>query len=338
MSRQREKPRGKPWSVPFFWLAVALAALVIGGCATVPPAETRNRVAYAVPEQADRAARYAPILVPEYAGPSYNRIGKPSARYDSRGRERIFVDPDSAVVYVQQQDFETDRGRYTNLIYRVHFERVPFSLIPFHLTTGKNSGLLFVVTLDEQERPVLLTTVHTCGCYLAQVPTRYLPREAYPKNWNESGQKVFGMRLPGLLDYPERFDIDYRPIIFLKHGTHRIKDIGLARLSTLDRRYELRPLDMQPMEALKKLPLDGETTSFYHNSGFRKGYVKGASKPLEMLFMSWWALDPNIGVDKEYGDRDETGTVFYTSLKPWARDESDMWRFREFLEYWGWRF
>ncbi len=38
-----------------------------------------------------------------------------------------------------------------------------------------------------------------------------------------------------------------------------------------------------------------------------------------------------------YGDRRETGKVFYTSLKFWNREESDMWPFAEFLEFWGWR-
>jgi len=28
--------------------------------------------------------------------------------------------------------------------------------------------------------------------------------------------------------------------------------------------------------------------------------------------------------------------VFYTSLKPWRRHDSDMWPFADFLRYWGW--
>jgi hypothetical protein len=319
------------------------AALVAGlalltGCATIPAPETRHSIAFVVADDGTLATRHAPVIVPEYPAASYNRIGRPSAQADERGRVRIFVDPDRPAIYFQQRGFETGTQRYTNLVYRVHFERVPYSLVPFHLTAGRNSGLLFVVTLDEAERPLLLTTVHTCGCYLAFVPTRHLPREAWPPGRDGGEQQVFGIRMPGLLEYPELPDQDSRPLIFTRHGTHRVEDAGVARYSTLGAEYELIEAKLLPIEALKALPLaDGDTVSFYNDRGLRKGYVKGATKPFELLFMSWWALDPHVGVDKEYGDRDETGTVFYTSLKPWARSASDMWRFAEFLEYWGWR-
>ncbi len=320
----------------FASLLAGLALLT--GCATIPAPETRHGVAFVVPDDGSLAARHAPVVVPEYPAAAYNRVGGPAAEIDGRGRPRVFVDPDRPAVYFQQRAFETATQRYTNLVYRVHFERVPYSLFPFHLTAGRNSGLLFVVTLDAAGRPLLLTTVHTCGCYLAFVPTSWLPREAWPPGRDGTEQKVFGIRLPGLLEYPEWPEQDLRPLIFTRHGTHRVEHAGVARYSTLGGEYELITTELLPVEALKSLPLgDGETVSFYNDSGLRKGYVKGASKPFELLFMSWWSLDLHVGVDKEYGDRDETGTVFYTSLKPWARGASDMWRFAEFLEYWGWR-
>jgi hypothetical protein len=57
---------------------------------------------------------------------------------------------------------------------------------------------------------------------------------------------------------------------------------------------------------------------------------------LERFFVSWWAFDWHVGEDKAYGPAEETGTVFYTSLKFWRRDVSDMWFFDRFLKYWGW--
>jgi hypothetical protein len=320
----------------FAGLLAGLALLT--GCATIPAPETRNSVAFVAADDGTLAARHAPAVIPEYPATSWNRIGRPSAGRDARGRERIFVDPERPAIYFQQRSFETAARRYTNLIYRVHFERVPFSLVPFHLTAGRNSGLLFVVTLDDAERPLLLTTVHSCGCYLAFVPTSHLPREAWPPRRDGGEQRVFGIALPGLLDWPDTPDGDPRALIFTRHGTHRVHDLGVADRAALARGFELVETELLPIDALKALPLgDGGTTSFYHHRGFRRGYVKGATKPFELLFMSWWSLDLHVGVDKEYGDRDETGTVFYTSLKPWARGASDMWRFAEFLEYWGWR-
>ncbi len=95
--------------------------------------------------------------------------------------------------------------------------------------------------------------------------------------------------------------------------------------------------DLAPIAALDALPADGQTTSFFETSGARKGYVKGSSKPLERLLISWWALDWRVGQDKRYGPAEEMNTTFYTSLKPWRREQSDMWPFAEFLRYWGWR-
>lgn len=52
--------------------------------------------------------------------------------------------------------------------------------------------------------------------------------------------------------------------------------------------------------------------------------------------MSWWAFDWYVGENKRLGPAEETGTTFYTSLKFWARDKSDIWNFGSFLKYWGW--
>ena len=90
-------------------------------------------------------------------------------------------------------------------------------------------------------------------------------------------------------------------------------------------------------EQLHQLLLGDGVTSFYHQSGPQKGYVKNSIKIWERLWMSWWVLDLRVGSDKLLGDPAETGTVFYTSLKPWRRDESNLWHFERFLNYWGWR-
>lgn len=91
------------------------------------------------------------------------------------------------------------------------------------------------------------------------------------------------------------------------------------------------------MDQLNHLPVNDGTASFYHSEGILKGHVKGSVKPLETLFLSLVSLDMLVGTDKVYGDADETGNQFYTSLKPWRRKDSDMWDFAGFLWYWGWR-
>ena len=96
------------------------------------------------------------------------------------------------------------------------------------------------------------------------------------------------------------------------------------------------PAALVPVEVLEKIPFNGRTTSFYHHDGALKGYVKGSVKFWETLLMSWASLDFFVGTDKAYADPAETDNPFYTSLKPWNRDKSNMWHFGEFLAFWGW--
>lgn len=306
--------------------------LLLSGCATTPTAPLATDHTYSHFDEASLLGRYAPVIAPRQTILEYNRIGSAAARLDDNGDEEIYINTDTPVFYTQEQVFTTARGhRYHNLIYRFHFTEVPQP----HLTTGRNGGLFVVITLNEQQQPLLITTVHSCGCYLAMVPTSYLDTAAYPAGWDVTGQSVYGERLPGRLDYPAEFATDLRPLITLRSGTHRVMEIAVV---SRDRyQQEGRAVQLLPMAALDHLPLGTGETSFFYPSGSLKGYVKGAFKPWELLLMSWWSFDLNIGRDKRLGDPAETGVVFYTSLKPWARDESNMWFFADFLEYWGWR-
>ena len=72
-------------------------------------------------------------------------------------------------------------------------------------------------------------------------------------------------------------------------------------------------------------------------NGLTEGFVKNSFKSWEALSLSLISLDFFVGTDKIYGDSRKTGTIFYTSLKPWYREESDMWHFDRFLRFNGWR-
>ena len=307
-----------------------LCLLLVGCSAFQPREEVLSLPPYAVGENETLIERFAPVIVPAGAQ-SYNRIGKAAARLDEAGREEIYIDPDTAVFYYRQSSFTTSKGRYTNLYYRFHFEGVPYSLIPFHLTAGNNGGLYIVLTLNARQEPVLITTVHTCGCYLAIIPTQHLPVDAYPDNWDTEQQRIYGEILPGVV----RFKRGGRPFIALRDATHRVMDVRIDRLDTTQDSFQ--QVILMPETALYRLPLGNNTTSFFHHEGINKGYVKNATKPWERFLMSWWALDWNIGMDKELGPVEKTGVRFFTSLKPWARKQSDMVDFKTFLHYWGWK-
>ncbi len=323
------------------WLLVLFSPLAFASCATLTGVVADDPAKVYFPaEEENLLARFAPLFVLQTYRENHNRIGRPSARFAKQeaNSEEIFIDPAEAVIFAEQRTFSTAAGNYTNLIYRIHFAAVPFSLIPFHVTAGNNPGLLVILTLDGKNQPLLVTTVHTCGCYCAITPTSYLPRRAYPDGWQPTRQELWGESLPALIDYPDDSGEKKRLLVFLRDGTHRVMNLQLTEEGEVLRIFSPLPIRLEPMGALKTIPLeDGSVTSFFEGEGWRNGLVKGSYKPWEMLLISWWALDLNVGCDKEYGDPLTSETIFYTSLRPWCRSASDMRNFPEFLHFWGWK-
>lgn len=316
-------------------IVLILFFALLSSCAKYPAKPIpQNVLAYTAEEGAGLLSRYAPVFVAEETHREYNRIGTPVATFRQE-QENISVDPAKGTIYTDIRSFSTQKGDYLNLYYRIHFAEVPMSLVPFHLGAGENVGLLAVVTLNQQKEPVLYTLVHTCGCYLAFIATSHLPRESWKSGWENGRQRIFGENLPTVLDFTQAGP--QKVAVNLRSGTHRVKNVWLMTGEELSR-FELTPLKLMPFEALEQLALpDGNTTSFYEITGARRGYVKGSYKTWERLLISWWAFDSRVGQDKKLGENSEDGIVFYTSLKPWAREESDMRDFSGFLHYWGWR-
>lgn len=300
-----------------------------------PPADKLS--ACAVKNDETVFSRYAPVFVIENYEKRHNLIGTPSAKIDEDRDEQVYVDPQKATVYTQTRTFKTSKSTYTNLIYRIHFEEIPGGFSPFYLGKGKNIGLLVIVTLNSRNEPILYTSAHTCGCYLAFVPTSYMSADNFPDGWENVRQSIHSESLPGILDYSELSPEQNKTMILIRDGTHRVKDMWLASPGSLEK-YNNSTAEIQPLMSLEKLPLKNyETTSFYETSGSRKGYVKGSYKIWERLFMSWWAFDWRVGEDKKFGKDKSDGLLFYTSLKPWGKKKSDMRDFATFLKHWKWK-
>ncbi|MCD6581444.1 MAG: hypothetical protein J7K90_06540 [Desulfuromusa sp.] len=279
-------------------------------------------------------AKYAPVFILEDTVRSYNRMGTPAARDNGRGVPEVYIDQRRSTIYSMEQKFKTKNGEYTNLTYRIHFERIPFK----HLTAGKNVGLLVIVTVDQNDKPLLLTTVHTCGCYLAIIPTSNLSEKSYPENWPLSGQNIYGERLPGIIGVKQPDNAQDKFVLRIRGETHRVMHVDLLPENAITSHSDFVTALLKPMDDLRKLPFGDTEISFFETKGPRKGYVRNSHKPFERLLMSWWSMDWRIGEDKDLGPSEETGTTFYTSLKFWAWKKSDLWNFANFLEYWGWTF
>jgi len=320
------------------WLVSIIAAMLFLGCAHHQPLPNEPyQLAYRIKGAQEPGPEvWAPVFIVYGQSRLDNRIGRPTVAVDADGGENVFIDTEDPVAYFMERTFTTEKAAYTNLIYRVHFPGTPYSLVPFNLTAGKNVGLMVVVTLNADQLPVLVTTVHTCGCYKAIVPTQYLPAEALPAGWGGERMRVYGENLPTLLDFggvPSP-----KILVHLRPDVHRVMDLEVRPPQFLSGdRFREVPMQLEPMATLEHLPFNGGTTSLFHKDGVLKVHVKGSVKPLETIFMSFISLDFFVGTDKAYADSAQTGNRFYTSLKPWRRDDSDMWDFARFLWYWGWR-
>ena len=277
---------------------------------------------------------YAPAFAIDQGERTYNKIGRPQARWKN-GAERITVNPDSHVVYVGTHADKLGSRDVIQLLYRVHFTRLAFKARVF-FEQHRNAGLLTLITIDAATRePLLITTVYTCGCYRGTIPTDRFPSAALPKNWPSDQQKVWGKMLPAHVHAPvpgtSRFLIRMEP------STHRVIDV--STVSALPS-GEQRSLEVLPMAQLHQLPLEGKegaTTSFFHESGSSKGFVKGAWSAIEGMTLGVAILDVRIGTDKDFGDPAVTGTRFYTMLLPWNHEVSRLDRFNPMMKKLGFR-
>lgn len=308
---------------------------ILSACASFSDQTVHEQLLAYTPEQNASYSEHAPVFIVENPKKDLNRIGTPSVTKTTDGSENIFIDTCLPTLFVEKRPFHTFRSSYTNYVYRIHFKEIPFSFAPFYLGAGKNVGLIVIVTLNTSGNPILYTVVHTCGCYLAFIPTSFMPDDAFPHSWPEKRQEIYSENLPAILDLHNNAPEQFTAMILLREDTHRVKDIWAGTLSSVES-FSMEA-KIQSLESLEQLALENDQTiSFYRQSGSGRGYVKESTKIWERIFMGWWALDWRVGEDKKLGRDKNDPPTFYTSLKPWARDESDLRDFETFLAYWGW--
>jgi len=316
------------------WLGIGLAvALLLAGCGghSAAPVREQQTVTAKAEAAAPPVAVMAPAFVLGEVQEPHNRIGRVRAA-GIADAETVTIDPETPVIYVGSRSFATAKATYTNLVYRIHFLAQPYSLIPFHLGAGRHVGLLVILTLDARQQVLLVTTANTCGCYAASIPTATLPASAYPAGWQAAPLGVLGERLPARLPPIGANDVLQ---VFVRPDVHRVMDLRVVPRSSLA--AGMVRAEVLDLEALKKIPMEnGNVTSLYYRGWPLAGHVKGAIKPWETLLLSLVSLDLFVGMDKEYGDTRESGTPFYTSLKPWNRHASDMNDFVVYLRFNGW--
>lgn len=313
-------------------IVLIIFLLPTSGCVSFSDTSLQSETVQPERKTGGSTGRILPAFTTLQSDIPYNRIGFVEA-VDNDGEAMVRFNPEKPAVYVASTKFTTEKGEYRNDAYRVHFEKTPFSLFPFYLTAGKYPGLLVILTMNQDDNLILVTTVHTCGCYAAIIPTEWLSRESYPSDWPETEFTVYGETLPASLPAAvpgQMIEIVIRP------GTHRVMTVRVIDESGhADRNYRIAAVLDQ--DSLRRLQTEtGEKTSFYYHSWPLKGHVKGAFKWWEMLLLSIPSLDLFVGMDKDFGNTEKTGNTFYTSLQPWYRSASDMNDFASFLKFYGW--
>ncbi len=314
-----------------------ISLFLLTSCAHSPADRIATKLLYLSPQPASVKKIDTPGFIIKDAQKQYNKIGMPGIRRSAGQKTEAYVDPAKPAIFFETQRFSTSRGSYQNLVYRIHFEQVPFALGKFNLTAGKNPGILIIYTLDDNGQLLLVTTVHTCGCFLAFFPAEALPRDKFPTNWPAENQWIYGYSLPSLLHLPQAQDVE-RLIFTLESETHRISDVTFINNDQLRQSFDAIDMNIFKMSDLYQLPYKDKTESFFEMNGALEGYVRNNTKFLERLLISWWAFDLHVGQDKAYGSADTSDTILYTSLKFWDRKASDLKDFPRFLSYWGWKF
>jgi hypothetical protein len=279
--------------------------------------------------------RFAPAFVIEEGEAEWNRIGTPTL-HRRAGIERARVDPRRAALYAEARSERIGAREVWQLVYRIHFDQLAPTW-KYVASLHRNAGLLVLVTVDRASAEALaVSTVHTCGCWLAVVPTDALAPDALPRDWPAGRQEVHDESLPARIGVPvSTGGADERFVVHLASRSHRVRDVVLARPGA-----DARVLPLVPMDALRSLPVDGvpgATGSFFHEAGFLRGHVKGAWAPLEGLTLGLLTLDPRLGMDRDFGDPEVTGARFSTALVPWRREETRLDRFGRALEELGFR-
>lgn len=307
----------------------------LAGCASPPLHQPPTSALVSGTPPPGISAAHSPLFLISDYNLLYNRIGTPSAMSGEDDELEIIVSPAQPTIYYTKSSFSTETATYSNLVYRIHFPEVPFAWPDINLTAGKNPGILIIYTLSEESELLLVTTVHSCGCYLAFLPTHAMPRSAYPNGWPAETQDIYGETLPARVAVPQDY-LSQRIIFSLRNETHRISDVSTVQ-DWPDLSDILIEADSRPVEELYNLPFRDRTVSFFELSGSREGYVRNNTKWLEKIFIGWWAFDFRVGEDKAFGGPDTSSIPLYTSLKFWAREESDLKNFPRFLKYWGWK-
>lgn len=270
-------------SPPALQRHVPAAAAAAGGSERMPlwpPALDALGMPQPGPEEAERLlAWHAPVFDVQVQAP-HDQFGRPGWGPDGRPR----VDGSTPVVY-QRLAHTRWRGRWhLQLVYTLWFSERPASG-PLDLLAGALDGVVVRITLDEQGQPMLLDSMHACGCYHQFFPSPALqPRPGAPR----SQEWLFAPRhLPALAP-------GERLVVQLASATHYLMGV-----QTVARGGPPAPglltYAVQDEAALRSLPTAAGRRSLYGPDGLVAGTQRGER------FLFWPMGIASAGAMRQWG-------------------------------------
>ena len=227
-------------------------------------------------------AQYAPVFEVETPNGTSNNADRFGALHFT-AEDTPSVDIDNPVVY-QRVAFTRYRGQtLTQLVYGIWFPERPASQM-IDLLAGHLDGVIIRITLDQRGIPLLVDSIHACGCYHLFFPTPRLSPRAAPQAHMEWA--FIPATLP-LLNAGQRLQLR------LASASHYLLDIRPFDnvLRTADIRYNLRDDN-----ELRSLPIAGGGRKSVFGSN---GIIEGTERDERFLFWPMGIASP--GAMRQWG-------------------------------------
>ena len=258
------------------------------------PAQTRNissayqtiiptkRNALGIPQYSSEALKalfhaYAPLWEIQFEG-SYDRIGSPY--WSDKGV--LNVDTDKPVTYTLLSFTRFGKEILTQLNYIVWFPSRPKNG-SLDIYGGHLDGLIYRVTLDNSNNPLLYETVHNCGCYY----------KAYPSNRLLVRDKINYAEPPLILEAPSVNPTKEFMTVAMESQTHYVQHLyATSRQSN----PTTAVYSIEPYGKLRSLPYLNED----RRSMFGQDSISPGSKRLER-FILWPTGVHSPGAMRQWG-------------------------------------
>ena len=220
--------------------------------------------------------RHAPVFEIDTTGPD-DGIGQPAWGPDGIP----FVDTGVPVMFVRSTRTLFGGKVLPQLVYSVWFPARPKEG-PFDLLGGRLDGITVRLTLDHEGRPLLVDTMHSCGCYHQFFPTARLRMRPRPDSLDEWAF------VPQSLPSPPP---GTRLLLRVAAASHQIQRLRWAPALDID-----RELALQPDDSLRSLPLPGGGRRSLFGPD---GLVVGSERGERWLFWPMGVREP--GAMRQWG-------------------------------------